>query len=87
MEKTLEPQQGNSPLPTECTQASFEFGRHFRRQVVARFDGGAITSDAGALLLRETDRRIGLLGRLAVLRIATVRERLVPLRVRSCHQP
>ena len=40
-------------------------GEHFRRRVVARFDGGAITSDAGALLLRETDRRIGLLGRLA----------------------
>ena len=37
MEKTLEPQQGNSPLPTECSQASFEFGRHFRRPVVARF--------------------------------------------------
>ena len=65
MEKTLEPRKRNSPLSTECSQASFGFGEHFRRQVVARFDGGAITSDAGALLLRETDRRIGLLGRLA----------------------
>ena len=53
------------PLLTECPQASFDFGRHFRRQVVARFDGGAITSDAGALLLHETDRRIGPLGRFA----------------------
>ncbi len=33
--------------------------------MVARFDGGAITSDAGGLLLRETDRRIDLLRRFA----------------------
>jgi hypothetical protein len=32
---------------------------------VARFDGGTMTSDAGAVLLRETDRRLGLLPRLA----------------------
>jgi hypothetical protein len=37
---------------TECTQSSFQFQAHFSRQVVARFDGGAMTSDAGALLLR-----------------------------------
>lgn len=48
---------------TECTQNSFEFQAHFSRQVVARFDGGTITSDAGALLLRETDQRMNLLGR------------------------
>ena len=56
MEKTLEPQQGNSPLPTECTQASFEFGRHFRRQVVARFEGGA-TPPTGRLAACFEDRR------------------------------
>ena len=50
---------------TECTQSSFEFQAHFSRQVVARFDGGTMTSDAGAVLLRETDRRLGLLPRLA----------------------
>ena len=48
---------------TECTQTSFEFEGHFSRQVVARFDGGQQTSDAGALLLRETDRRLKLLSR------------------------
>jgi hypothetical protein len=32
---------------------------------VARFDGGTISSDGGALLLRETDRRLNLLPRLA----------------------
>jgi Transposase DDE domain group 1 len=35
------------------------------RDVVAAFDGGAITSDAGALLLAAADRAIGLMRRLA----------------------
>jgi hypothetical protein len=48
---------------TECTQTSFGFQGHFRRQVSADFDGGTMTSDAGGLLLRETDRRLNLLGR------------------------
>ena len=50
---------------TECSQSSFGFGRHFSRAVVGRFDGGQMTSDAGALMLRQTDRRINLLSRLA----------------------
>jgi Transposase DDE domain group 1 len=50
---------------TECTQTSFSFAAHFSRNVVAGFDGGTLTSDAGALLLRETDRRLNLLNRLA----------------------
>lgn len=50
---------------TQCTQSSFEFAAHFGRAVVASFDGGALTSDAGALLLRQVDRRMGFLRRLA----------------------
>jgi hypothetical protein len=50
---------------TECTQSTFEFASHFSRQVVAGFDGGTITTDGGGLLLRETDRRLNLLPRLA----------------------
>ena len=50
---------------TECTQSSFEFQGHFSRSVRAQFDGGTMTSDAGGLLLRETDRRLNLLPRLA----------------------
>jgi len=50
---------------TECTQSVFEFAAHFSRQVVARFDGGTITTDGGGLLLREADRRLNLLPRLA----------------------
>ena len=50
---------------TECTQSSFEFEEHFSRAVVARFDGGAITSDAGALLLRRVEQRTGILRQFA----------------------
>jgi len=50
---------------TQCTQSGFEFVPHFRRAVVASFEGGALTSDAGALLLRQVDRRLGFLRRLA----------------------
>jgi Transposase DDE domain group 1 len=52
-------------LATECTQSSFEFAGAWSRSVVARFDGGKISSNAGGLLLREVDRRIGLLKRLS----------------------
>ena len=50
---------------TECTQDSFEFEAHFSRQVTAKFDAGTLTTDGGGLLLRQTERRIGLLKRLA----------------------
>jgi flagellin-specific chaperone FliS len=50
---------------TQCNQNRFEFAAHFGREVVAHFDGGTMTSDSGALLLRETDRRLNLLPRLA----------------------
>ena len=50
---------------TECNETVFPFAPHFSRQVVARFNGGAITSDGGALLLRETDARLKLVSRLA----------------------
>src|SRR5215469_9538188 len=52
-------------MQTECTPALFEFPAVEGRRVVAAFDGGAITSDAGALLLGETDRAIGLTERFA----------------------
>ncbi len=50
---------------TECTQSSFEFQPLLQREVVARFDGGDITSDAGGLLLREVERRTGIVRGLA----------------------
>ena len=50
---------------TECIQSSFGFKACGSREIVARFDGGTISSDSGAFLLRETDRRLNLLPRLA----------------------
>ncbi|MFZ0744180.1 MAG: IS1380 family transposase [Terracidiphilus sp.] len=50
---------------TECIQESFTFTAHFSRRVQAEFTAGRVSSDGGALLLREADRRINLLGRLA----------------------
>jgi hypothetical protein len=52
-------------MPTECNRDSFDFGTIERRCVVGAFDGGEITSDAGALLLGETDKAIRLVSRLA----------------------
>jgi Transposase DDE domain group 1 len=43
----------------------FAFTGHFSRRVVAEFSAQRVSSDGGALLLREVDRRINLLGRLA----------------------
>ena len=52
-------------MPTECNPNLFAFAPAEGRAVVASFDGGAITSDAGALLLGATDRVLGLTRRLA----------------------
>jgi len=52
-------------MQTECTPDIFGFEAVEGRQVVAAFDGGAITSDAGALLLGATDRAIRLIDRFA----------------------
>jgi hypothetical protein len=52
-------------MPTECSPTLFAFAPVEGRAVVAGFDGGAITSNAGALLLGATDRAIGLVGRFA----------------------
>ena len=52
-------------MTTECSQSSFEFHSLNQRKVIAKFDGGNITSDAGILLLREVEKRTGLIARLA----------------------
>ncbi len=52
-------------MQTECIPEQFEFEGFERRRVVAAFDGGVITSDAGALLLRDTERTIDLIERVA----------------------
>lgn len=52
-------------MTTECTQVGFEFQPLKQREIRAQFDGGAMTSDGGGLLLREVDKRVGLLGQFA----------------------
>ena len=50
---------------SECNQEVFSFAAHFSRRVEASFTAGQVTSDGGALLLRHTDSKINLLGRVA----------------------
>ena len=52
-------------MSTECTQKSFGFHPHFQRKVEANFKGGMITSHGGAVLLREVERKIRVIRRLA----------------------
>lgn len=52
-------------MPTQCSATSTIFEQVDGRQVVAGFDGGEITSDAGALLLGRVDDSIKLMDRLA----------------------
>lgn len=52
-------------MPTQCSRDLFGYEVVEGRQVVAAFDGGEVTSDAGALLLGATDRAIGLMTRFA----------------------
>ena len=52
-------------MPTECSPTLFEFAPVRSHAVVAAFDGGTITSDAGGLLLGATDRAIRLVDRFA----------------------
>ena len=52
-------------MPTQCSPDWFAFAPVEGRTVVAAFDGGTITTDAGALLLGATDRAIRLVERFA----------------------
>ncbi len=48
----------------ENTQLELEFPRVAGKKVIMDFDGGAVTSDAGLLILRETERRTGIIRRI-----------------------
>ena len=50
---------------TECTQKDFGFQGLGRRKVQVDFDGGHLSSDGGALFLREIEVRSGIIRRLA----------------------
>ncbi len=50
---------------TKCNVPLIQFPRSIGRAVEGEFSGGEITSDAGVLLLRQVDRRLGLLKRVS----------------------
>ncbi len=69
-------------MPTQCSQGELDLGRSGGRKLVGAFDGGAITSNGGVVLLAAADRATGLSCRLAAcftdLRIATAVRHSVP---------
>ena len=56
---------GGGPVQTECNTERLDFQPLATREVRGMFDGGAITSDAGALLLREVEAKLGVIERFA----------------------
>ena len=50
---------------TECNRQPLLFSNLNRQKIQAHFTGGTLTSDAGALLLREVDRQLGLVDALS----------------------
>ncbi|BCL59463.1 hypothetical protein DGMP_01560 [Desulfomarina profundi] len=52
-------------MKTECTQIKSRFQALGKREIRADFDGGSISSDGGALLLREVEKRTAIVRRFA----------------------
>ena len=53
------------PSSTDCIPNQFNFGTLEGRKVIANFEGGRITSDAGIALMAELDKKLGLTARFA----------------------
>ncbi|HWW19195.1 MAG TPA: IS1380 family transposase [Steroidobacteraceae bacterium] len=70
-------------MQTECNAEQLQFSCVERRRVVAAFDGGTVSSDAGALLLGRADEAIGLIDRLAGCFIDARRPDLIEHTVRT----
>ncbi len=70
-------------MPTQCNAEQLSFSCVERRRVVAAFDGGTVSSDAGALLLGQADAAIGLIDRLAGCFIDQRDPNLIEHRVRT----
>lgn len=70
-------------MQTECNADLLPFASVEKRQVVAGFDGGAVTSDAGALLLGASDRQIGLVERFAACFVDSRRPELIEHEVKT----
>jgi Transposase DDE domain group 1 len=70
-------------MQTECNPEQLQFSCVERRRVVAAFDGGTVSSDAGALLLGRADEAIGLIDQLAGCFIDERRADLIEHTVRT----
>lgn len=70
-------------MPTECTPTTMLFAPVERRRVEADFDGGAMTSDAGAPLLGASERAIGLFERFAACFVDARAPELIEHQVRT----
>ena len=53
------------PSSTQCIPNQFKFGNIKGRKVIANFDGGRITSDAGIVLIAELDKKLKITSRFA----------------------
>ena len=70
-------------MPAHCNPDLFDFAPVEDRSVVAAFDGGTMTSDAGALLLGATDRAVGLIDRLAACFVVRISVRRIKFAMAS----
>jgi len=52
-------------VKTHCNQKYFEFQPQNPRKIVAHFNGGNISSDAGSLLLKQTEQATGIINQFA----------------------
>jgi hypothetical protein len=52
-------------MKTECNKKRYQFQPLGRKEILADFNGGTITSDGGGVLLREVEQRTNILGRFA----------------------
>jgi len=52
-------------MKTQCNAKALAFPSGISRRIVAKFDGGAITSDAGGLLLQQVERLTGIISQFA----------------------
>ena len=52
-------------MKTHCNQKTFEFQTQNPRKIVAHFNGGNISCDAGGLLLKQTEQATGIINQFA----------------------
>ena len=77
-ETQIQPRSETTPVKVESTPPLAGLSPASGKPIIARFDGGQLSSDGGLLALREVERRLGIAGRLA----ACIDDPRAPERVR-----